>query len=157
VMCSRNITRLEGLAADLAAHGGGRVEIVRKGEILQGTAPAPLVGRGVVLVDRGCASACEMFVALARQIPGLLVAGERTRGSMAVGEVASFVLPRSRLVVTLGTRAVVDPLGDFDETRGFVPDLDLAGPDMLVEARHVASFAPASTWAAAKVGTKKPR
>ncbi|MDC0747638.1 S41 family peptidase [Polyangium mundeleinium] len=156
-MFLEHITRLEGLAADLAARGEGRIEIVRKGEILQGTAPAPLVGRGVVLVDRGCASACEMFVALARQIPGLLVAGERTRGSMAVGEVASFVLPRSRLVVTLGTRAIVDPLGDFDETRGFVPDLDLAGPGTLIEARHVASFAPASAWAAAKAGTKKPR
>ncbi|MDI1446975.1 S41 family peptidase [Polyangium sp. 6x1] len=168
-MFFEHITRLEQLADDLAARGEGRVEIVRNGESLQGTAPAPLAGRGVVLVDRGCASACEMFVALARQIPGLLVAGERTRGSMAVGEVAWFLLPRSRLVITLGTRAVVDPLGDFDETRGFVPDLDLAGPDALVEARHVAAFAPASAWAAARArelrveaaagrsGTKKPR
>ncbi|MDC3960396.1 S41 family peptidase [Polyangium jinanense] len=150
VMFLDHITRLERLAEDLAARGEGRVEIVREGEILQGTATAPLAGRGVILVDRGCASACEMFVALARQVPGLLVAGERTRGSMAVGEVASFVLPRSRLVVTLGTRAVVDPLGDYDETRGFVPDLDLAGPDVLVEARRVASLAPASAWAAAR-------
>ena len=147
-----HISLLERLADDLAARGEGRVEIVREGEVLQGAAPRPLAGRGVVLVDRGCASACEMFVALARQVPGLLVAGERTRGSMAVGEVASFLLPRSRLTVTLGTRAVVDPLGDFDERRGFVPDLelDLGGAAALVEARRVASSAPPSAWAAAR-------
>ncbi|MRG92260.1 S41 family peptidase [Polyangium spumosum] len=161
-MFLEHITLLERLAEDVLARGPSRVEIVREGEILRGAAPRPLAGRGVVLVDRGCASACEMFVALARQVPGLLVAGERTRGSMAVGEVASFLLPRSRLTVTLGTRAVVDPLGDFDETRGFVPDLelDVTRPDALVAAARVASSAPASAWAAARArgpSLKKPR
>ncbi len=145
-----HIALLERLAEELAARAASRIEIVRRGEILHGAAPGPLLGRGVLLVDRGCASACEMFVALARQVPGLLVAGERTRGSMAVGEVASFLLPRSRLGVTFGTRAVVDPLGDFDETRGFVPDLDLVGHDALAHAQHVASFAPSSAWAVAR-------
>jgi len=149
VLFEDHLALLERRAIDHASRGAGRVEIARRGELLHGTAPGPIEGRGVVLVDRGCASACEMFVALARQVPGLLVAGERTRGTMAVGEVASFILPRSRLAVTLGTRAVVDPLGDFDETRGFAPDIALGGMDALVEARAFAQAAPPSSWAVA--------
>src|SRR4029079_7997463 len=75
VMFLEHITLLEELAEELAARDAGRLELVREGEILRGSAPRPLAGRGVILVDRGCASACEMFVALARQVPGLLVAG----------------------------------------------------------------------------------
>jgi C-terminal processing protease CtpA/Prc len=92
----------------------------------------------VLLVDRGCASACEMTVALARQIPGVIVAGERTRGSMAAGEIALFRLPRSGVLVTLGTRAFRDPLGGFAETRGFVPDVLLAGADAAARAEALA-------------------
>jgi hypothetical protein len=144
------IDRLEGLARELASRGEGRIEVVRRGEILQGRAGAPLFGRGVLLVDRGCASACEMLVALARQVPRLVVAGERTHGSMAVGEVASFRLPRSGIVITLGTRATVDPLGDFDERRGFSPDVPLDGPDVLASARRFAAEGGASAWALAR-------
>ncbi|UQA63439.1 S41 family peptidase [Polyangium aurulentum] len=145
------IELLEALASDLRARPErGRREIVRRGKVLRGRAPGPLAGRGVLLVDRGCASACEMLVALARQVPGLIVAGERTRGGMAVGEVALFRLPRSGLTLTLGTRAFHDPLGDFDETRGFSPDLPLDGPDVLAEAQRAALSAPPDTWAAAR-------
>ena len=70
-----------------------------------------------------------MLLALARQIPGVIVAGEPTRGSMAAGEIALFRLPRSGVTISLGTRAFRDPLGGFAETRGFLPDVPIAGRD----------------------------
>jgi hypothetical protein len=143
---AEHIERLEGLAEELAPRPSARIELVRRGELLVGRARAPLAGRGVVLVDRGCASACEMFVALARQVPGLIIAGERTRGSMAVGEVALFRLPSSGVLLTLGTRAIVDPLGDFDETRGFSPDVVLSGPDLLADARSFVASGARDAW-----------
>lgn len=146
-----HIERLEGLADELAARPSARLELVRRGELLVGHARAPLAGRGIVLVDRGCASACEMFVALARQVPGLIIAGERTRGSMAVGEIALFRLPSSGVLLSLGTRAIVDPLGDFDETRGFSPDVVLSGPDLLAEAQSLVVSGSRDAWALASV------
>ncbi|WP_199693387.1 S41 family peptidase, partial [Sorangium cellulosum] len=94
--------------------------------------------RGVFLVDSGCASACEMLLALVRQIPGVLVAGQNTRGGMSVGEVALFRLPRSGVTVSFGTRAFRDPLGDFVELRGFEPDVRLDGADPLGDAAALA-------------------
>jgi hypothetical protein len=79
-----------------------------------------------------------MMLALARQIPGAILAGENTHGGMAVGEVALFRLPSSGVTISLGTRAFHDPLGDFVEARGFVPDVWLRGPDPLTAALHLA-------------------
>jgi hypothetical protein len=136
-----HVATLEAEADALAAEGAGRREIVTEGGVVRGRAPGPLAGRAVFLVDRGCASACEMLVALARQIPGVIVAGEPTRGSMAAGEIALFRLPRSGITVSLGTRGIRDPLGDFVETRGFLPDLPARGPDAAAEAERVAAYA----------------
>ncbi len=124
-----HIDALEGAAEGLRALGGGARERVATGDRVRGRAPGPLRGRAVILVDGGCASACEMAVALARQIPGVVVAGDRTRGSMAVGELALFRLPRSGVTFWLGTRAFRDPSGRFAETRGFLPDVRLAGDE----------------------------
>jgi hypothetical protein len=133
-----HIAALEAEAAALEAEGGGRREIVTEGGVVRGLAPGPLAGRAVFLVDRGCASACEMLLALARQIPGVVVAGEPTRGSMAAGELALFRLPRSGVTVSLGTRGFRDPLGDFVETRGFLPDVPATGRGAEAEAERVA-------------------
>ncbi len=132
------IDALDAMAAQIRAEGRGRTERVTEGAVVRGVAPGPLRGRGVLLVDRGCASACEMMVALARQIPGVIVAGENTRGGMAVGELALFQLPRSGITVSLGTRAFRDPLGDFVETRGFTPDVLVQGDDPIAEAERLA-------------------
>jgi hypothetical protein len=129
-----HIAALEQLAGDLRARGAQRTELVTAGQRVRGHADGPLRSRAVILVDRGCASACEMLLSLARQLPSVVVAGQSTRGGMAVGEVALFQLPRSGVQVSLGTRAFRDPLGDFEETRGFLPDVWIEGPDPVEEA-----------------------
>jgi Peptidase family S41 len=128
-----HIEALEARAAALRERGGAPRRLVTGGGVVRGRAPGPLRGEAVFLVDGGCASACEMAVALARQIPGVVVAGERTRGSMAAGEIALFRLPRSGVAVWLGTRGFRDPLGGFAETRGFAPEVPLAGGDAATE------------------------
>ena len=133
-----HVEALESAAAALRARGAGRVERVATGGVIRGRAPGPLRARVVMLVDGGCASACEMAVALARQIPGVIVAGESTRGSMAAGEIALFRLPRSGVTISLGTRAFRDPLGGFAETRGFLPDVRLFGADAAARAGALA-------------------
>ncbi len=133
------IEALDAMAEALRASNAARADVVRAGGVLRGRAPGPLRGRAVFLVDGGCASACEMLVALARQVPGVRIAGQRTRGSMAVGEMALFRLPRSGLELSLGTRAYKDPLGDFVETEGFRPDLVLDGDGALADARRLAA------------------
>ncbi|AUX24602.1 uncharacterized protein SOCEGT47_051410 [Sorangium cellulosum] len=115
-----------------------RVDLTTRGAVIPGRAAGPLRGRAVFLVDGGCASACEMLLALVRQIPGVLVAGQNTRGGMSVGEIAFFQLPRSGVALWLGTRAFRDPLGDFVEARGFEPDVRLDGLDPVGDAAALA-------------------
>jgi hypothetical protein len=133
------IAALEAQAGRLRAGGAERTEVVTAGVTIDGHASRALEGRGVVLVDAGCASACEMFVGLARQIPGLVVAGTNTHGSMAAGELALFRLPRSGVTITLGTRGFRDASGAFAEARGYLPDVWLDGPDLLAEAQRLAA------------------
>jgi hypothetical protein len=153
-----HIAELDAAAATLRAAGAAREEHVVRGSTTRGRARGPLRGSVVVLVDGGCASACEMAVALARQIPGVLVAGETTRGSMAVGEVALFQLPRSRLLVSLGTRAFHDPLGGFVETRGYLPDVQILGGDPVARAVALAAdaaFARVESGAPTRVSSRR--
>ncbi len=133
-----HVAALDAQATALRARSGRRALRVATGRVVRGRAPGPLRARVVLLVDGGCASACEMAVALARQIPGVIVAGESTQGSMAAGEIALFRLPRSGVMVSLGTRAFRDPLGGFAETRGFLPEVYLAGSDAAARAEELA-------------------
>lgn len=97
-----------------------------------GRAPSPFAGRLILLVDRGCASACETSVLLARQLDGALVVGENTEGTMKVGELASYRLPNSGVWLSAGRRAHRDPRvpEGFPEGRGYLPDLWLDGEDV---------------------------
>ncbi|WP_437924247.1 S41 family peptidase [Sorangium sp. So ce291] len=136
-----HLAALERLAGALRARPSSampRADLTTRGAVVRGQAAGPLEGRAVFLVDRGCASACEMLLALVRQIPGALVAGQNTRGGMSVGEVALFRLPRSGVTLSLGTRAFRDPLGDFAELRGFEPDVRLDGADPVGDAAALA-------------------
>ncbi|WP_437596441.1 S41 family peptidase [Sorangium sp. So ce590] len=139
-----HLAALERLAGTLRARAVGRgaaaprADLTTRGAQVRGRATGPLEGRAVFLVDRGCASACEMLLALVRQIPGVLVAGQNTRGGMSVGELAFFRLPRSGVTLSFGTRAFRDPLGDFAELRGFEPDVRLDGADLVEEAAALA-------------------
>lgn len=131
---------LERSAAALRARRAPRADLVTRSAPVRGHAAGPLLSRAVLLVDRGCASACEMLLALARQIPGVVVAGQNTRGGMSAGEIALFQLPRSGVMISLGTRAFRDPLGDFAEARGFMPDVWLDDDaDVLAGAAALAS------------------
>ncbi|WP_437313984.1 S41 family peptidase [Sorangium sp. So ce385] len=135
------LERLAGALRGRAADGRGaapRVDLTTRGARIRGRAAGPLEGRAVFLVDRGCASACEMLLALVRQIPGVLVVGQNTRGGMSVGEIALFRLPRSGVTLSLGTRAYRDPLGDFVELRGFEPDVRLDGVELVEGAAALA-------------------
>lgn len=99
----------------------------REARVLDGLAPGPYRGRLVLVVDRGCSSACETSVLLARQLPGTLIVGENTDGTMKVGELRWYRLPESRVWISLGMRVHHDPEGRFEESRGFLPDLWLDG------------------------------
>ncbi|WP_437285110.1 S41 family peptidase [Sorangium sp. So ce406] len=134
-----HLAALERLAGALRARPSAapRADLTTRGALVRGRAAGQrgaTPARGVFLVDRGCASACEMLLALVRQIPGVLVAGQNTRGGMSVGEVALFRLPRSGVTLSFGTRAFRDPLGDFVELRGFEPDVRLDGADPVGDA-----------------------
>ncbi|XXX73431.1 S41 family peptidase [Sorangium sp. So ce134] len=136
---AEHLAALDRLARALRARAAApRADLTTRGAEVRGRAAGPLEGRAVFLVDRGCASACEMLLALVRQIPGVLVAGQSTRGSMSVGEMALFRLPRSGVTLSLGTRAFRDPLGDFVELRGFEPDVRLDGEGLVEGAAALA-------------------
>jgi hypothetical protein len=144
---SAQLTAFEKIAARLRERGTGRTEVSMLGTTIRGLAPHRLRSRAVFLVDNRCASACEMMLALARQIPGAIVAGQNTRGGMSAGELALFRLRHSGITISLGTRAFHDPLGDFSEARGFLPDLwldDASDVPPLLRATEVAlgSFHP---------------
>ncbi len=107
--------------------------------VLDGLAPEPYRGRLMLVVDCGCGSACETSVLLARQLPGTVVVGENTEGTMKVGELRWYRLPESRVWISLGMRAHTDPTGRFRESRGFLPDLWLDGRDSETRIRALAT------------------
>jgi hypothetical protein len=106
------------------------IEVERR--VLRGVAPEPFAGRLLLVTDHGCASACETSVLIARHLPGTLVVGENTHGTMKVGELRSYRLPRSRITVSAGHRVHEDPSVDdiFPEGVGYQPDLWLNGDDV---------------------------
>jgi hypothetical protein len=134
----RHLRALTQLVERARAEDQERALVSRTGQVVVGRADRPYTGRLVLLADRGCASACEMMIALARQLPNAILAGEPTRGAMEVGEVATFRLPRSGVTVRMGTRRYRDPRGSFQESRGYEPDVPLAGTDALLEAMRLA-------------------
>jgi peptidase S41-like protein len=79
----------------------------------------------VLLVDKGCASACENFVTFAKQMPHVLVVGENTHGMGIQGDVESYRLPESGLWVRAATKLFFNPrsVPDFPEGWGYLPDL----------------------------------
>lgn len=114
-------------------------EILERDMPVAPTSTEPFAGRLVVVVDRGCMSACESAVVLARNIPGALIVGENTGGVMKVGELRWYRLPASRVWISLGHRSHSDPEGAFAEAHGFEPSLWLAPGDTNERIRQLAT------------------
>lgn len=124
---------------DAGMNRGPFREILRREMPVAPTASTTFTGRLVLVVDRGCASACETAVVLARQLPGTIVIGENTGGVMKVGELRWYRLPESRVWISLGHRSHDDPRDEFQESVGFQPDVWLSGEDDDTNIRTVAS------------------
>jgi hypothetical protein len=106
-------------------------EVRRARIVTRGRAPRAFRGQLVVVADRRCASACETAILHARHLPGAVVVGENTEGTMKVGEIRIYRLPASGVWVSAGTRVHHDPRENgFPEGRGYLPDLWLDGPDL---------------------------
>jgi len=98
-----------------------------------GTAPALFRAPLVVIVDAGCAAACEALVAFARQLPGSLIVGENTAGVAAFGEPLPYRLPRSGLWIQTAMTWLHDaePARVVAEGEGQLPDVWIDETDPL--------------------------
>lgn len=75
----------------------------------------------VVLIDRGCFSATDIFTAAMQAIPGVTLVGEATAGGS--GRARSYVLPGTGIRLQLSTMASFRPDGTLFEGNGVVPDV----------------------------------
>jgi Peptidase family S41 len=81
---------------------------------------SPYQGTLVVVVDAGCSGACELFVALARQLPHAVIVGENTAGATA-GERLPYRLRSSGLWLAIPASTLVPAEPATDQ--GYLPDL----------------------------------
>ena len=78
----------------------------------------------VVLIDRGCFSATDIFAAAMQAIPGVTLLGEATAGGS--GRARSYQLPKSGIRLQLSSMASFRPDGTLLEGNGVVPDVPVA-------------------------------
>ncbi|HEX5051894.1 MAG TPA: S41 family peptidase [Planctomycetota bacterium] len=81
-------------------------------------------GKVVVLIDRGCFSATDVFAAALGALPQVTLVGEATSGGS--GRATRHVLPKSRIRLQLSTMASFRPDGVLFEGNGVVPDVAVA-------------------------------
>lgn len=75
----------------------------------------------VVLMDRGCFSATDIFTGAMQAIPGVTLVGEATAGGS--GRARRYQLPNSGIRLQLSTMASFRPDGTLFEGNGVVPDV----------------------------------
>lgn len=75
----------------------------------------------VVLIDRGCFSATDIFTGAMQAIPGVTLVGEATAGGS--GRARRYQLPNSGIRLQLSTMASFRPDGTLFEGHGVVPDV----------------------------------
>lgn len=78
----------------------------------------------VVLIDRGCFSATDVFAAALGALPNVRLVGEATSGGS--GRAKGHVLPKSGVRLQLSTMASYRPDGVLFEGNGVVPDVEVA-------------------------------
>jgi hypothetical protein len=85
-------------------------------------------GRLLVLVNRHVASSGELTTSQAKSVPNHLIVGENTAGIGTFGEVRTYVLPHSKIILNLPSKLFLEP--GIREGRGYLPDfwLDTSEP-----------------------------
>jgi C-terminal processing protease CtpA/Prc len=78
----------------------------------------------IVLIDRGCFSATDVFAAALQAIPVVTLVGEPTSGGS--GRARGFRLPNSQIRLQLSSMASFRPDGVLFEGNGVVPDVPVA-------------------------------
>jgi hypothetical protein len=124
---ARGAAGLASLVAFGAIRRGAKLRRVeRYSWSLAGGAEHPFAGKMLMIVDRGCASACETALQTAREAFDAVVVGTNTQGVHTFIEPCPYRLPKSGLVVHVAGK-MQDPAwldrGELREGRGFVPDV----------------------------------
>lgn len=78
-----------------------------------------------VVVNRNCASACELMVENLEAHPYATTWGENTMGAVQFGSVIDLVLPESQLTVSLATGYTIYKDGRKPDRLGYAPDFPL--------------------------------
>lgn len=76
-----------------------------------------------ILVDRMCASSCELAIQYLEALPHRFLVGERTMGAIEYGDVGYLQLPNSNVLVELATMASKFRDGRRLEKIGYEPDI----------------------------------
>jgi Peptidase family S41 len=126
--------------AELRARGAQSRFTREPPERMYGTATRPYPGSVVLLVDNGCASACEGFVRVFGQL-GAVVVGRHTIGANEYANLGTFRLPGSGLILHLAPDWFAAPRPDLlaQDLVGFSPDVWIDAPSPLDAAREIAA------------------
>lgn len=88
-----------------------------------------------VLIDAGCASACENTLQILESLPGRKLVGQNSLGAVEYGEMGRVLMPNSKVSITLTTMSVKFKDHRHPEKTGYSPDILVkAGSDALTEA-----------------------
>ncbi|MBX3017912.1 MAG: hypothetical protein KF767_08485 [Bdellovibrionaceae bacterium] len=79
----------------------------------------------IVIVDKGCASACEMLLESLEEHPFATTWGERTMGAVQFGSTWTLVLPKSHLSISLPTSYTLYKDGRKPDVTGYTPEFPL--------------------------------
>lgn len=81
----------------------------------------------ILLVGGNTASAAEYFTDLAYNLENTLIIGQNTSGALRSSSAFEGELPNSGIHVQYGNQLLLAPEGHFEEYRGFLPDIWVAG------------------------------
>lgn len=87
----------------------------------------PHEGLLILLVGNGTASAAEYFTDMAFNMENTLIIGQNTAGALRSTGAFRGALPNSGIHVQYGNQVFLFPEGHFEEYRGFMPDIWVAG------------------------------
>ena len=118
------------LKEPLPAATGGLVEVPRN---LSSDYHKPYAGKLYVLMDRDCGSTCEAAVLLLKRIANTRVIGQKSAGAYGYGNAGLLLLPNSKILLQVPTRAFVHPKDLYEERRGLIPDIAVSEKEDALE------------------------